>query len=147
MDNTPRADHNIYTRTLGRTDSNDTDPATPASGSERATPTRPRSSFVSRLRTMSQGSAWRKLADEELASPGLVDKPPIPSALAPSGESLSTPLPILPMIVLSIVSYPSSFRALFNVATQVMLGEFLSANVSTPFLLFMVEGKYALSRG
>ncbi|KAG8920704.1 hypothetical protein FRC00_009632, partial [Tulasnella sp. 408] len=48
-------------------------------------------------------------------------KPPIPSALPKQDEN---PLPILPMLVLSIA----------------MLGEFLSANVSTPFLLFMVEG-------
>ncbi|EJD01298.1 major facilitator superfamily MFS-1 [Fomitiporia mediterranea MF3/22] len=37
---------------------------------------------------------------------------------------MSSPLPALPMAVLSIV----------------MLGEFLTANVATPFLLFMVEG-------
>lgn len=48
-------------------------------------------------------------------------KAPIPSALPKEDEN---PLPILPMLVLSIA----------------MLGEFLSANVSTPFLLFMVEG-------
>ncbi|KAG9003665.1 hypothetical protein FRB94_002988 [Tulasnella sp. JGI-2019a] len=48
-------------------------------------------------------------------------KPPIPSALPQQG---STPLPIIPMTVLSIA----------------ILGEFLSANVCTPFLLFMVEG-------
>lgn len=41
-----------------------------------------------------------------------------------SGEVYTNPLPILSMIVLSIT----------------MLGEFLSANVSTPFLLFMVKG-------
>lgn len=39
-------------------------------------------------------------------------------------ETYATPLPILSMIVLSIT----------------MLGEFLSANVSTPFVLFMVKG-------
>ncbi|KIJ36368.1 hypothetical protein M422DRAFT_69767 [Sphaerobolus stellatus SS14] len=61
---------------------------------------------------------------EPLLSP-ISERPPIPNAL-PSGGSqglYATPLPILPMIVLSIT----------------MLGEFLSANVSTPFLLFMVE--------
>ncbi|KAG9030073.1 hypothetical protein FRB95_004607 [Tulasnella sp. JGI-2019a] len=56
---------------------------------------------------------------DEYASIGV--KPAIPSALPERGE---TPLPVLPMVVLSIA----------------MLGEFLSANVSTPFLLFMVEG-------
>lgn len=50
------------------------------------------------------------------------ERPPIPSAFEP-GEVYQTPLPILSMIVLSIT----------------MLGEFLSANVSTPFLLFMVR--------
>ncbi|QRV91052.1 major facilitator superfamily transporter [Ceratobasidium sp. AG-Ba] len=50
------------------------------------------------------------------------ERPAIPSALNPSSDA--TPLPILSMIVLSIV----------------MLGEFLSANVSTPFVLKMVQG-------
>ncbi|GLB42109.1 putative major facilitator superfamily protein [Lyophyllum shimeji] len=44
--------------------------------------------------------------------------------MQPSGEVYTTPLPTLSMVVLSIT----------------MLGEFLSANVSTPFLLFMVKG-------
>jgi MFS family permease len=44
--------------------------------------------------------------------------------IQPSGEAYSTPLPKISMVVLSIT----------------MLGEFLSANVSTPFLLFMVRG-------
>ncbi|KAF8800610.1 major facilitator superfamily MFS-1 [Phlegmacium glaucopus] len=52
------------------------------------------------------------------------DPPPIPTMMQHSGEAYSTPLPKLSMIVLSIT----------------MLGEFLSANVSTPFLLFMVRG-------
>ncbi|KAJ3514284.1 hypothetical protein NLJ89_g2460 [Agrocybe chaxingu] len=51
------------------------------------------------------------------------ERPPIPTMQA-SGEVYSTPLPKLSMIVLSIT----------------MLGEFLTANVSTPFLLFMVKG-------
>lgn len=51
------------------------------------------------------------------------ERPPIPSALH-GGESGMTPLPILSMTVLSIT----------------MLGEFLSANVAMPFLLFMVKG-------
>ncbi|EED83137.1 predicted protein [Postia placenta Mad-698-R] len=51
------------------------------------------------------------------------ERPAIPSALQP-GESYATPLPVLSMIVLSIA----------------MLGEFLSANVSAPFILFMVQG-------
>ncbi|KAI6124486.1 major facilitator MFS-1 [Pisolithus croceorrhizus] len=51
------------------------------------------------------------------------ERPPIPSALH-GGESGMTPLPFLSMTVLSIT----------------MLGEFLSANVAMPFLLFMVKG-------
>jgi hypothetical protein len=57
----------------------------------------------------------------EVSSPSLKERPSIPSAL-PGVDT--TPLPKISMIVLSIC----------------MLGEFLSANVSTPFLLFMVEG-------
>ncbi|PFH50637.1 hypothetical protein AMATHDRAFT_60780 [Amanita thiersii Skay4041] len=52
------------------------------------------------------------------------ERPPIPSMLRPPEEIYVTPLPTLSMVVLSIT----------------MLGEFLSANVSTPFLLFMVKG-------
>ncbi|CAE6422942.1 unnamed protein product, partial [Rhizoctonia solani] len=48
--------------------------------------------------------------------------PPIPSALNPSSDA--TPLPILSVVVLSIA----------------LLGEFLSANVSTPFIIKMVKG-------
>ncbi|KIK60202.1 hypothetical protein GYMLUDRAFT_614876 [Collybiopsis luxurians FD-317 M1] len=48
--------------------------------------------------------------------------PPIPTVLAV--ENSCTPLPILPMSVLAIT----------------MLGEFLSSNVSVPFLLLMVKG-------
>ena len=55
----------------------------------------------------SRVSNWRSIADEELLlspSGGGSDKPPIPSALPQHGESHVSPLPILPMIVLSIVS-------------------------------------------
>ncbi|KAK7044747.1 histone H2B [Favolaschia claudopus] len=52
------------------------------------------------------------------------ERPPIPSVVMTSAEVYATPLPVLSMIVLSIT----------------MLGEFLSANVSTPFVLFMVKG-------
>ncbi|KAG1753532.1 major facilitator superfamily domain-containing protein [Suillus paluster] len=74
-----------------------------------------RPSFVSR---------WRRSTDTESAikSP-MFERPPIPNALRGS-ESDSTPLPVLSMTVLSIT----------------MLGEFLSANVAMPFLLFMVKG-------
>ncbi|KAG9085326.1 hypothetical protein FS749_004530, partial [Ceratobasidium sp. UAMH 11750] len=63
-----------------------------------------------------------------LIPPGSIherERPAIPSALNPSSDA--TPLPILSMIVLSIV----------------MLGEFLSANVSTPFVVPMVGGFFA----
>lgn len=68
---------------------------------------------------------------------------PIPTMMKPSGEVYATPLPILSMIVLSIVcSSPPFFPLewLTGSDLQTMLGEFLSANVSTPFLLFMVQG-------
>ncbi|KAF9262333.1 major facilitator superfamily MFS-1 [Marasmius fiardii PR-910] len=52
------------------------------------------------------------------------ERAPIPSVVQSSGEAYITPLPTLPMVVLSIA----------------MLGEFLSANVSSPFILFMVKG-------
>lgn len=74
-----------------------------------------RQSFVSRWRTSTD-------VESNTKSP-ILERPPIPNALRGS-ESDSTPLPALSMIVLSIT----------------MLGEFLSANVAMPFLLFMVKG-------
>ncbi|KZT69917.1 major facilitator superfamily MFS-1 [Daedalea quercina L-15889] len=66
----------------------------------------------------------RSTVDEEAGEGAAVpDKPAIPSALQQS-EAYTTPLPTLSMVVLSIA----------------MLGEFLSANVSAPFILFMVQG-------
>ncbi|CAG8622190.1 10346_t:CDS:2, partial [Acaulospora colombiana] len=55
--------------------------------------------------------------------PEIPDKVPIPVALPISAGAGVTPLPKLPMTVLSIM----------------MLGEFLSANVSAPWVLFMVQ--------
>ncbi|KII87638.1 hypothetical protein PLICRDRAFT_42144 [Plicaturopsis crispa FD-325 SS-3] len=69
-------------------------------------------------------SSWRAVPDEEGGEGPADERPPIPSALQTPGEAYTTPLPALSMVVLSIT----------------MLGEFLSANVSTPFLLFMVKG-------
>ncbi|KAI5996223.1 hypothetical protein EDD15DRAFT_2387241 [Pisolithus albus] len=60
---------------------------------------------------------------EHTVKPPTSERPPIPSALH-GRESGMTPLPVLSMTVLSIT----------------MLGEFLSANVAMPFLLFMVKG-------
>ncbi|OJA11395.1 hypothetical protein AZE42_03949 [Rhizopogon vesiculosus] len=72
-------------------------------------------SFISRWRS-------RSVSETDIKSTSL-ERPPIPNALRRS-ESDSTPLPALSMIVLSIT----------------VLGEFLSANVAMPFLLFMVKG-------
>ncbi|KAI0828591.1 major facilitator MFS-1 [Trametes gibbosa] len=69
-------------------------------------------------------SRWSRTGDEESGTTQTPERPAIPSALQPPGELYATSLPVLSMIVLSIT----------------MLGEFLSANVSAPFLLFMVEG-------
>ncbi|KAF8155795.1 hypothetical protein B0H34DRAFT_509817 [Crassisporium funariophilum] len=68
-------------------------------------------------------AASRNEGERPRTSPSL-ERPPIPTMMQSSGEGYSTPLPKLSMIVLSIT----------------MLGEFLSANVSTPFLLKMVKG-------
>ncbi|EGO03767.1 hypothetical protein SERLA73DRAFT_102048 [Serpula lacrymans var. lacrymans S7.3] len=80
--------------------------------------------FLGRLSSSySQRRASATRTDEEAAVKSSMERPPIPNALQ-AGEPYSTPLPVLSMIVLSIA----------------MLGEFLSANVSTPFMLFMVKG-------
>ncbi|RDX45232.1 major facilitator superfamily MFS-1 [Lentinus brumalis] len=85
-----------------------------------------RVSFSGLVRKPSILSRWSRngVGDEESGTTATPDRPAIPSALQPPGEAYATPLPALSMIVLSIT----------------MLGEFLSANVSAPFLLFMVEG-------
>ncbi|KAJ7211292.1 hypothetical protein GGX14DRAFT_520210 [Mycena pura] len=71
-------------------------------------------------------SRWTRSANERGGSPSAssTERPPIPTMMQSAGETYATPLPVLSMIVLSIT----------------MLGEFLSANVSTPFVLFMVKG-------
>ncbi|KAG1869907.1 hypothetical protein F4604DRAFT_1772380 [Suillus subluteus] len=100
---------------------NDTEEHDDPSGLERSTR---RASGGQDHRRQSFLSRWRTSTDVESAikSP-ILERPPIPNALR-SSESDSTPLPALSMIVLSIT----------------MLGEFLSANVAMPFLLFMVKG-------
>ncbi|KZS87233.1 hypothetical protein SISNIDRAFT_318515 [Sistotremastrum niveocremeum HHB9708] len=96
-------------------------PSPALSTTERHEPlSRGRVSF-GRVHRPSIAGRLRSLRDEERASFSTIDRPPIPT---PGNVAQSTPLPMLPLIVLSIA----------------MLGEFLSANVSTPFLLFMVEG-------
>ncbi|KAI8976598.1 major facilitator MFS-1 [Trametes punicea] len=81
-------------------------------------------SFSRLVRKPSILSHWSRMSDEESGMGQTPERPAIPSALQPAREVYATPLPVLSMIVLSIT----------------MLGEFLSANVSAPFLLFMVEG-------
>ncbi|KAJ7439351.1 hypothetical protein FB451DRAFT_1151677 [Mycena latifolia] len=86
-----------------------------------------RLSFGNSQHRPSFASRWRNGSNEEgTTTPGTPtsERPPIPTMMQQSGETYATPLPILSMIVLSIT----------------MLGEFLSANVSTPFVLFMVKG-------
>ncbi|KAH8103084.1 major facilitator superfamily MFS-1 [Cristinia sonorae] len=85
-----------------------------------------RVSFSAIPRRASFFNRWRRGVEQDDVTPQSPkpDKPPIPSALQPAAEVYATPLPTLSMVVLSIT----------------MLGEFLSANVSAPFLLFMVEG-------
>ncbi|TFK67854.1 major facilitator superfamily MFS-1 [Pluteus cervinus] len=67
---------------------------------------------------------WRNDATDADGTEGPSERPPIPTMMQSSGETYSTPLPGLSMVVLSIT----------------MLGEFLCANVSIPFMLFMVKG-------
>ena len=89
----------------------DNDNGTTPTGVNTGISTRPKPSFSSqrfRSRKPSRLSNWRSIADDEsLLSPpaGGADKPPIPSALPQHGEPYVSPLPVLPMIVLSIVSF------------------------------------------
>lgn len=85
-------------------------------------------------------SRHRSLADRDDLTPPSArtptpapaeERPLIPSALQQPGDTYATPLPKIPMIVLSIT----------------LLGEFLTANVSTPFLIFMVEGFDEMAEG
>jgi hypothetical protein len=64
--------------------------------------------FVSRIL-----KRWGKGRDERSQSrpPPSSGQPPIPSALAPAMESDSSPLPTLPMVVLSIVGPPHLVRS------------------------------------
>jgi hypothetical protein len=102
-----------------------------------------RISFWSSQRRSSFTPWWGRKADDgaqELHTP-TSGRAPIPTMMQSSGEVYTTPLPILSMVVLSIVrSIVLISRLKSIVRLQTMLGEFLSANVSTPFLLFMVKG-------
>jgi hypothetical protein len=104
-----------FTSSALETDDVPTPPASGASASMLTPPTQrqnaPRVSFSAvRHHRPSVGQRWRAIADEEGGLDGSVlDKPPIPSALGAAGDV--TPLPILSMIVLSIVSWAVSFVA------------------------------------
>jgi hypothetical protein len=86
-------------------DDNDTTPVAAASRLGRMSfgQSQHRSSFAAR---------WRGVADEEGRLTGMPtsERPPIPSALQPSGEPCTTPLPVLSMTVLSIVSSASVYH-------------------------------------
>lgn len=58
-----------------------------------------------RMLRPSMSSHYRTLLDEPNGGPLSSDRPPIPSALPISSSDESTPLPKIPMIVLSIVSF------------------------------------------
>ncbi|KZT60935.1 major facilitator superfamily MFS-1 [Calocera cornea HHB12733] len=102
---------------------------TPHAGSPRSNPTSPnkqpkpsRFSYRAMSGRRRISDARKYATDEEIQQ--LLEEPELPPAVPTlRSDASSTPLPILPMLVLAIA----------------MLGEFLSANVSTPFLLFMVE--------
>lgn len=82
------------------------------------------------------------IPDEELEAPKL------PTLVPGIRPAYSTPLPVLPMVVLCLVS-PVALAYLEDWAQltpQAMLSELLSANLATPFLLKMVEG-FFLSSG
>ncbi|KAM5531602.1 hypothetical protein V8D89_014717 [Ganoderma adspersum] len=114
-------------RVFGPGDSVDIDaPGVQGGPSQGTRPPTTRISFSSLAGKPSILNRWSRTGDgdEESGIAQPPERPAIPSALQASGEVYATPLPVLSMIVLSIT----------------MLGEFLSANVSAPFLLFMVEG-------
>ncbi|KAJ3781028.1 hypothetical protein GGU10DRAFT_379962 [Lentinula aff. detonsa] len=122
--NPPKSNRHVVPprRTFGTDDSalDDNDNTPSRSALRRALP---RISFGSLRRP---SFIFKNSTDDEnsaIVSPS-IDRAPIPSVSQPAPEAYATPLPALSMIVLSIT----------------LLGEFLSANVSTPFLLFMVKG-------
>ncbi|KAM6503416.1 hypothetical protein JOM56_000359 [Amanita muscaria] len=85
-------------------------------------PTSRMSRLLNRLSFSSVKSGRARSMDSQKTA--MTGRLPIPTMLPPSVEVRATPLPTLPMIVLCIT----------------VLGEFLCANVSTPFILFMVKG-------
>ncbi|KAG8802952.1 hypothetical protein FRC17_006303, partial [Serendipita sp. 399] len=94
---------------------------TPSSHSQAADPFPPSTMFTPQQWNQPQDNIQTMYTGDE--PPDIPDKVPIPVALPMSSTAGVTPLPLLPMTVLSIM----------------MLGEFLSANVSAPWVLFMVQ--------
>ncbi|KAG9052082.1 hypothetical protein FS842_010534, partial [Serendipita sp. 407] len=94
---------------------------TPSSHSQAADPFVPSTTFSPHQWDQPQDNIQSMYTGDE--PPEIPDKAPIPVALPMSSVAGITPLPLLPMTVLSIM----------------MLGEFLSANVSAPWVLFMVQ--------
>lgn len=99
-----------HVRSFGMDDSAlDTDNETPAASAGEQTPqTRRilgRISFGHNQHRPSFTARWMSNVDEEggFSATPTSERPPIPSALQPSGEAYTTPLPVLSMIVLSIV--------------------------------------------
>jgi hypothetical protein len=99
MSSTPRRSFGIDESAL---DDNSDTPASLSGGEQRRI--LGRVSFNQSQHKPSFTSRWRSGQDEEGGIAAEVPgRPPIPSALEPKGESYSTPLPVLSMIVLSIV--------------------------------------------
>ncbi|KAF8348626.1 hypothetical protein F5887DRAFT_951109 [Amanita rubescens] len=80
--------------------------------------------FLSSLSLARSGTRLTRTNTFDSLKTVATERVPIPSMMRQYDEAYTTPLPTLSMVVLSIT----------------MLGEFLTANVSTPFILFMVKG-------
>ena len=103
----------------------------------------PRRSSVASGRPMWRTSfaRYKSLAESDFIGSQALERPSIPNAFSAPSQVDATPLPTIPMIVLSIVGH---FFLLLKGdkrghVAKVVLGEFLSANVSTPFLVDMVK--------
>jgi Major Facilitator Superfamily len=134
----PRAEHHgqlpthqTTTRVFGGGDQNEINETLPSSISPLRHILSRHPSILSRHRSLADRDGSPLSAPAQASAPAPEERPPIPSALQQPGDSYATPLPKIPMIVLSIT----------------LLGEFLTANVSMPFLLFMVEGFDEFSPG
>ena len=101
MSSTPRRSFGIDESALGI--NNDTPGSLITGGEQRRILGLGRISFNQIQHKPSLTSRWRSRDEEDGIPPASPGRPPIPSALEPKGESYSTPLPALSMIVLSIV--------------------------------------------